>query len=164
MEPKKEILNQLKKAAKPKLPENFFEQFNEDLMGNIESENKLFSLSDLQKNEKPTVPTAFFETFAESISAEVKPKSKIKHLFAYISLAAAVIIILFSLPLMTNNNSSEQLAETYTAQEEVLLSYVSENDLIDFYTEPSEITNENVLEEVLLDDMDFDVYDYYLEQ
>ena len=65
---------------------------------------------------------------------------------------------------MTNNNASEQLADIYASQEEVLLSYVSENDMIDYYTEPSETNNEDFMEDVLLDEMDFDVYDYYLEQ
>lgn len=164
MEPTKEILNQLKKAAKPKLPENFFDQFSERLMDNIESENNSFSLSDLQKNQKPQVPASFFKDFADNISHEIKPKSKIRQLFVFTAMAAAVIIILLSLPFMTRNNSSEQLADIYTTQEEVLLSYISENDMIDYYTESSESTTEDIMEEVLLDEMDFDVYGYYLEQ
>ena len=71
MENKKDILEGLKKAERPLVPDGFYNQFWIDLMQRIEQDSGV--LVQLKKSEKPAVPEDFFSNLTASIGPEDSP-------------------------------------------------------------------------------------------
>jgi hypothetical protein len=71
VENKKDILEGLKKAQRPVVPDGFFNQFWIDLMQRIEQESGV--LGQLKKAEKPAIPEDFFSNLTASFSPEDSP-------------------------------------------------------------------------------------------
>lgn len=69
METNKDILNQFSKRKKPIVPDGFFDQFYDDLMQKIQSENGI--LNQLKKTERPAVPEGFFDQLNDSLGSEM---------------------------------------------------------------------------------------------
>ncbi len=74
MEEHFDIFSKLIKRRKPDLPENFFENFQRNLVSNLSNENDLDHLA-LQKNKAAEVPADFFKNFHSNLQAEIESES-----------------------------------------------------------------------------------------
>ena len=173
MEEDKDILNHLKKASKPDVPEGFFENFYDELMAKIAEQES--SLNNFQKTTKPDVPTGFFEKFSQEMhqqTSEQKPTAQVKaaHEDALVgnrsvriinlkrigiitAVAACLLVVFLILPPKTNETAKNETESTQLPVEEAALShedlytYVDEHDIIDYILEEDielvGTTNEN---------------------
>ena len=73
MEEKKDILNQLKKSAKPELNADFFDQFPSKMMSLISDDSEANKEDlELKKTNKPEVPTGFFDQFSDKLMQKIQ--------------------------------------------------------------------------------------------
>jgi hypothetical protein len=178
MEEKFNILDSLKKTAKPEVPANFFNAFSDELSAKIANEE----LS-LNKKEMPAVPEGFFESFSdnlmETIAAEesanlVPPKeSRTKVIILRILgtiAAAACLLLAFNLIDKEDEiiQTVQVAASTEEEAEDAYLAYLDEDEMINFLIENEDIALED--NELDLEDedifyfLDDDIEDYYYDE
>jgi hypothetical protein len=153
---KKIDFNQDRKTA---VPEGFFQNFQNDLMDEIESLSALKSLG-VKKRKSPEVPDGFFNGFAESISHKINERPKKGNILkiTFWSTAAAVaagLVLLFTL----NTNEPET----------IISSEVNEdlNAEEEFETYAAYVDEESIIDYIVENDVDLgeeqtddDTYDY----
>lgn len=145
MEEKKDILNNLKKSAKPDIPKDFFVDFSSNLMKKIDQNQDNDSLLDqIHKTSKPEIPIDFFNEFSKSIVNHVKePKKKRSRIIKISSWSTVISVaaILAVLVWINKDEEGEMLADTGTESINdsmndedyfAYLSYVDENEIVDF--------------------------------
>ncbi len=174
MTPEENILSRVEKAKKPNVPEGFFESFFDRVMNEIESESESSFLNTLEKSDKPALGQDYFKNFSEQLAAEVtehKTEPKIKKMarvrtLYWLSGAAAAILLLF-LFLPSNTDNVETLASevVITEADEELLAFVSEEDIIDYLVESSELETDEGTEEdeFYYDELESNLYEYFNE-
>lgn len=183
-----DISDWLKKSPKPEIPEGFFENFQANLMDKIEAQDDdTEGLEFLKKSAKPAIPEGFFEGITEKVLEEnntnedeqVIKISTWRWIGAVASIAAILTILFYVIP---NGNENEEFAETDEIIEEspeekrtlnddeidTYLTYLDEDEIIDYIIEheievdvnASEEIEESEEDEYYLDylDDDFDAY------
>ena len=109
MKEEKDILNNLKRADKPSVPEGFFNSFSDKLISKIEEEDSF--LENLPKRKSPEVPDGFFTSFSENILQELEPevkegkKAKVIPLRIFLAVASVAAVFTF-IVLTTKQNTS----------------------------------------------------------
>lgn len=164
---KKIDFNQDQKTA---VPEGFFQNFQNDLMDEIESLSALKSLG-VKKRKSPEVPDGFFNGFAESISYKINERPKKGNILkiTFWSTAAAVaagLVLLFTL----NTNEPEtiissEVNEDLNAEEEfeTYAAYVDEESIIDYIVENDVDLGEEQTDDDTYDYVNSDIEDIYLD-
>ena len=168
MAEKDNILSGLKPNEKPKVPQSFFEDFSNQMVQKIESEEGM--LSTLSKSDKPSVDANFFENFADDVWSKVESKSdhkdakpKVKYLY-WFSAAAAILILCLFIPLHKASIEGEYALSELSIDDEDLLAYFSESEMIDYIVEASETVELNdEYDELLYDELEDELYEYYTE-
>ncbi|MDA7803294.1 hypothetical protein N8987_01795 [Crocinitomix sp.] len=166
------ILSQLQKRDKPSLPADYFENFS-DSMGDNQAD---FGLENLKKSVQPKVEDGFFKSFPEQILIEIEKEGQsksqtkiiaIKWATAFISTAAALLIFFNILDFSSNNNpvKTEVTAQLSDESErEMYLSYIDEDELIEFIIEEDIAIQEDEIElEDYYDYSEEEIEDLYLE-
>ncbi len=173
MEKDKDILNQLKKTKKPNVPNDFFEQFTTKIMSEVKEEKSI--LNSIKKQEQPKVPAGFFDEFSDNLKLNNNRKSKIitlKYLTIITAIAASFLLIF-----ILNFNSSTKTTEHHpnllndestNYQEDEYLSYLDEDDLVEFIIENDININNNIYfndenQDDLFDELETELDDYIYE-
>lgn len=148
MEEKYNILDQLKRTAKPEVPEGFFERSPSKILGQIEG------LSDdiqIQKRKQAEVPADFFENFSGNLMEKIKSEESAQSeptrvwpmkLVGFVTAVAACALIFF---IVQPSEEEEALAETTTEYEvedenvDSYLAYLDEDEIVDFLLENEDI-------------------------
>lgn len=165
MEANYDILNQLKKTARPEVPENFFNSFHSKLTEKIES-----SGLDVKKNDLPEVPKDFFANFSSDLmnkieSEETDQQTPVRvwpmKLIGFVSAVAACALIFFMIQPEDETEFAQITTDSDQIEEEQVDSYLAfldEAEIVDFLMENEdiEITDE-------LTDDEEDEY-YFLEE
>lgn len=167
MEEKYNILDNLKKSAKPEIPEGFFDNFHSKMSGLIEGET---SDIQFQKSSKPEVPKDFFANFSADLMNKIETEETTTQipervwpmkLIGFVSAVAACALIFFMIQPDNEVEIAEVTVESEQVEEEQVESYLAfldEDEIVDFLLENEdiEITDE-------LTDDEEDEY-YFLEE
>ncbi|MFK8044868.1 MAG: hypothetical protein AB8B72_05195 [Crocinitomicaceae bacterium] len=167
MKAENSILNQLKKAQLPAVPNGFFVNFSNDLWQLIELEDDTEGLlnelvlnrfENVLKNEKEI---DFKESNLKIVKLVKKPekRSNTKQVLLWVGAVAASLALFFAWPVGTN--ATNELASEETPQE-VLLAYLDEDDLVDYLVDANSDYEEEVLaeEDILFEEIEDEIYNY----
>lgn len=169
MEEKFNILDQLKKTAKPSVPEGYFENFYSKL--ELEGDFNESAIG-LNKKDKPEVPSDFFANFSADLMDKIKEQEDETaepervwplKLVGFVTAVAACALIFF---MLKPTNEGQTLAETVdnevTETEEqhvdTYLAYLDEDEIVDFLLENDDIEIANEFTEAEEDEY------YFLEE
>lgn len=146
-----------------KIPDNYFNNFNEDLKIKIIEDQ----LKEKFGNKKPfTIPNNYFENFSVKVEKEKAPQKIIKLLKPFISIAAGIILIfgvwqfiLTNIPENNNfaNNNLNKVEETNRLND--LDCYIEDIDLFSI----GDIDNEENEESLNIDISEEEISDYLID-
>ena len=180
MEEKFNILDSLKKSAKPEVPANFFNEFSSNLMKQVSQEQLPF-----KKSDSPEVPAGFFDSFSDQLmdkiaeeekaSATPTPPKQSRSKIFFLKITGAVAVAACLLLLFNLINSEENAVETenvatYSEEEteDAYLAYLDEQEIVDFLIDNDDIVLEedelDVEDEDIFYFLDDDIEDYYYEE
>ena len=160
MSKENEILNQLKKAERPSVPNGYFDEFASNLK--LDADDTSF-LEALPKSKKPDVPEEFFTEFTNKLAPQLDHPKKgevisLKQIFISAASVAAMVAIIF---FATNNTQVATIAETeYDTEEYLAFVDFDESEYIDFIIENNISFDEEIDEEVLYE-LESELDDYY---
>jgi hypothetical protein len=168
MEQENNILKHLRKGALPSVPENFFDDFSESLLTLIdlqnESDNILDNLkikqfkNDFKSNENIDYK-GFIDFDDEADVVKLKPR-KTKQILLWTVAIAACFVLFFTLPF--NQNNQTDLTDDLV-NEEMLLAYLDEEDLVDYIIENETafmIDSSDFFDEIIFDELSDGILDY----
>lgn len=159
------ILNQLKKAERPSVPNGYFDNFASSLK--LDGDETSF-LEALPKSEKPKLSTDFFDNFSTDIITKLDTSKKgkvisLKQIVMTVASIAAIVSVIF---LMTNTSNTDTIAEVeYNTEEYLAFIDLDESDYIDFIIENNIDIDETLeeIDEVGLYGLESELDDYYYE-
>ena len=161
------ILNKLRKASLPKVPEHFFSNFSAELIHLIELEDQTehfleeLSINRFENDLKSTKEIDLKSVKGVSENALLKSykKGRTKQIILWIGAAAACLLLFFNWP---GTAKSDDTLASHQLTEEAILAYLNEDDLVDYLVDidADQIDENDLNDEALYEAIEDEIYNY----